>query len=251
MKQNRKQPRQSADLSEALSQRLNTYALAAGAAGVSLLALAQPAEAQVQFTTENIVMKRQSSILVDFDVVPEFIFYNNARPAALYSHLDVFPNGTAAVVVSATYLHSVLALTKGSKIGSSKNFGSYVVSSLGPNMVFSGLGNWVNVKDRYVGLRFQLSDGTHYGWARFSVQVTGKKIIATFTGYAYEETANTPIIAGDTGISSAKTSAHPQALLDAPLSLAPASQQPASLGMLALGAQGIPFWRKEQAAAAK
>lgn len=272
MKRNPKLQRQTANLSEAFRQLLDTYALAAGAAGVSLLALASPAEAAVQYTSENIVIKRQSTVVLDFDlsVAPQFYFRNEIGHATetggrfRYSLLDVRfvgPRPLGVVIGS----QGAAALSKSSKIGSSRRFQgctfeSSCIPDQGVPMVFftSGRGNgdsWANVGEKYLGLEFTLSDGTHYGWARFSVQTTSgvgqQKIIATFTGYAYEDVPNTPILAGATGGPSGKISARPQALLSAPLNSAPATQQPASLGMLALGAPGIPFWRKEQAAPAK
>jgi hypothetical protein len=48
-------------------------------------------------------------------------------------------------------------------------------------------GPWVNVKDRYLGLKFQIKGNTHYGWARLNVKVSKTTITATLTGYAYED----------------------------------------------------------------
>jgi len=60
-------------------------------------------------------------------------------------------------------------------------------------------GSWVNVKDRYLGIKFKIKDQIHYGWARLSVQVElPLTITATITGYAYESIPNKPIIAGRT-----------------------------------------------------
>ena len=85
-------------------------------------------------------------------------------------------------------------------------------------------GHWVNVKNRYLGLKFQIKGKTHYGWARLSVQAISQ-ISATLTGYAYETIANKPIIAGKTN--------GPDVI----------TVQPASLGHLAAGASAIPVWR--------
>ena len=57
-------------------------------------------------------------------------------------------------------------------------------------------GDWVNVSNRYLGLKFQIKGKTHYGWARLSVQVGFVYIDATLTGYAYETIAGKSIIAG-------------------------------------------------------
>ncbi len=57
-------------------------------------------------------------------------------------------------------------------------------------------GNWVGVKDKYLGLRFKMNGNTHYGWARLDVNA----IPDTFTikDYAYESTPGLGILAGDT-----------------------------------------------------
>jgi hypothetical protein len=49
-------PRKTADLSESVHQQLNMYVLAASAAGVGLLALAQSAEAKIVYTKTHVVI---------------------------------------------------------------------------------------------------------------------------------------------------------------------------------------------------
>jgi hypothetical protein len=46
-------PRKTANFSRSIHQQLNMYALAAGAAGVGVLALAQPAEAKIVYTANR------------------------------------------------------------------------------------------------------------------------------------------------------------------------------------------------------
>jgi len=46
-------PRRTADLSDSTHQQLNMYAVAAAAAGVGMLALAQPSEAKIVYTPAN------------------------------------------------------------------------------------------------------------------------------------------------------------------------------------------------------
>src|SRR6202521_2398300 len=47
-------PRRTSELSKSLHQQLNMYALAASAAGVGMLALAQPAEAKIIYTKTDV-----------------------------------------------------------------------------------------------------------------------------------------------------------------------------------------------------
>jgi hypothetical protein len=56
-------PRRTTNLPDSLHQQLNLYALAAGAAGVSLLALAQPSEAKIVYTPANVTLSPQNGIV--------------------------------------------------------------------------------------------------------------------------------------------------------------------------------------------
>ena len=94
-------------------------------------------------------------------------------------------------------------------------------------------GQWANagkgVRDRYLGLKFQINGETHFGWARLNVSVQSHgpaNVTATLTGYAYETVANKPIIAGKTKGADVIT------------------VQPATLGHLAAGASVIPARRR-------
>jgi hypothetical protein len=61
------------------------------------------------------------------------------------------------------------------------------------------VGSWINVNDRYLGVKFTINGETHYGWARLSVQaVPPITFTATLTGYAYETIRNKSISAGQT-----------------------------------------------------
>ena len=53
--------------------------------------------------------------------------------------------------------------------------------------------SWQERTDKYLGLRFQINEETHYGWARLDVSSPTKWIIKD---YAYNATPNMPILAG-------------------------------------------------------
>jgi hypothetical protein len=61
-------------------------------------------------------------------------------------------------------------------------------------------GSWNDVKNRYLGLRFNLKQKTHYGWARLNISCNPKnrRITALLTGYPYETIPNKPIVTGKT-----------------------------------------------------
>jgi len=91
-------------------------------------------------------------------------------------------------------------------------------------------GYWANVRNRYLGLKFEINGQIHYGWARLSVQRQQYHLTATLTGYAYETIPNTEIKAGQTSGGDDESSAG---------SSLPNSDnsQLSSLGALALGAR--------------
>lgn len=59
-------------------------------------------------------------------------------------------------------------------------------------------GAWQNVTNHYLGIKFQSSGRTHYGWARLSVTMGKFGPVVTLTGYAYETLAGQGITAGQT-----------------------------------------------------
>src|SRR5580704_11058437 len=63
----RSRPRRPASLSESVRQQLSVYALAASAAGVGVLALAQPAEGRIVYTKAHHSIGRGSSYNLDLN----------------------------------------------------------------------------------------------------------------------------------------------------------------------------------------
>jgi hypothetical protein len=88
-------------------------------------------------------------------------------------------------------------------------------------------GRFANTTAQYLGLRFTDNGAVHYGWMRLSVIADVTKfpsIIVKVSGYAYEATPDTAIVAGDRGHSTAQS---PQG-----------QQSGLTLGQLSLGAAG-------------
>ncbi len=192
---------------EPIQGRLNAYAAAASAAGVSLLALAQPAEAKVAYTRTHHVFETNHVFHLDLnhDGTADFILSNDHRSQSGGTAADMRVNAPRSngFAVSAPQGYAV-ALGRGAKIDSDRLFDSgfgvmqAVSTSTHGNETFKG--NWKNARHRYLGLKFSLAGKTHYGWARLSVHATADPahITATLTGYAYETIPNKPIIAGKT-----------------------------------------------------
>jgi hypothetical protein len=223
-------PRKTASLSKSLSHKLNMYALSATAAGVGALALAPPAEAKVIYTPVHHVIGRNERYKVSLNhaEIGDLTFVNTygCNDDYCVDALSAFPSAGNFVEGKDTLAY---ALDPGARIG--------------PKVVFSGqimalssssegtFGQWANVSNRYLGLKFNIKGKAHYGWLRLTVRLSGHaRVTATLTGYAYETVANKPIIAGKTKGPDVVT------------------VQPASLGHLAHGASSIPAWRVKPSA---
>jgi hypothetical protein len=109
-------------------------------------------------------------------------------------------------------------------------------------------GDWDNVTNRYLGLKFIIRGKLHYGWTRLNVQ-ENLFFTATLTGYAYENIAGKSIKAGQTKGAADEWDEEgfdTGASVMSPITDTP---QPAALGMLALVAQGVPLWRRKESLA--
>jgi hypothetical protein len=71
------------------------------------------------------------------------------------------------------------------------------VTPYGSNYNTISVGQFPGAGDKYMGVRFKLNNNTHYGWVRMSI--SQKSDTVTIKDFAYNATANTPILAGDTG----------------------------------------------------
>lgn len=235
------------------SKRLNLYAMAASAAGVSLLAMTQPMEAEIIFTPSHLVIGaggiHRYDLDVDGDGVTDFAIQAAHRcntDQCFYNLFDRMPpgNGIVARARGGGWSPEAEVLKRGTPIGSSRRFFAKNVSMA--SFYFGGggssaNGNWANVSNRFLGLSFKINGETHYGWARLSVKDANLEITAVITGYAYETEPNKPINAGDQGRGSdaGNTTGHPQG---ASVETAPTQKVP-TLGLLSLGALGLNEWR--------
>ncbi len=239
--------------SSALSRDIALYALAAGAAGVSVLAFAQSADAEVVYTPVHQAINRHEGFAIDLnnDGIVDFRIHNLFRvvteggfPYVRNFTLLVSP---ADGVQCGKDFQLAAALSSGAKIGPIEP--GRDVAFLADQLRTSGLGtyysgSWLNVSNRYLGLAFHIDGETHYGWARLSVRWNHKwAISAEITGYAYETEPNKPISAGDTGSRSAVDKSSPASeMYSNPM----AKERSAFFGALALGAGGLRVWRRTE-----
>jgi hypothetical protein len=247
------QSRQPIHLASGLDKTLLGYAAAAGAAGVSLLALVQPAEGKVIFTPSNIAIP-QNSGLVQFDLnhdgIPDFgisnVHFGDTRgiraPIGSYaSHITIVPaqaSNEVGAVLSARGTECAVEVGKGRRIGPHKNFqpNSLPMYSIAGSASNPGMPHcpWGDNDGGFLGLKFVVSGQTYYGWAHISISNANYSI----TGYAYEDTPNQPILSGATSGPDERTSLSADPVLPVP--------QAAGLGLLALGAPGLTFWRRPE-----
>jgi hypothetical protein len=223
-------------LQDGIQRRLNSYALAATAAGVGTLALTPIVEAKIVYTPAHRVMSTSNPhqfhpLDVNHDGVTDFTFdaYYEVGMSSQFAFLRCDP----AVGNSIWGGKDEAALRPGARVGPGRRYASHI--TMGRMFTFLGTrsgfyGPWANggkgVKDRYLGFKFAISGKIHYGWARLNVKVRKigniVNITALLTGYAYETIPNKAIIAGKTKGADVVT------------------LQPGSLGHLARGAAAIP-----------
>jgi hypothetical protein len=247
--------RQQFILSHPLQQRLNSYALAAGTAGVGVLAVTQPAAAKIVYTSAHAVITRDHSVALDLnhDGKNDFTFHETFLTTSSVGEdhsliLSVLPAHQNNEVWGKA--HHASALPAGVQIGPKGRFSvsrksmavDYYADGTGGSGTCAGL--WNNVKNRYLGLKFTIEGTTHFGWARLNVTCTtmygNHKVTGVLTGYAYETIPNKPIITGKTEGPEEGSVDEPNASLNAPTS------EPATLGLLAMGSPGLFVWRREE-----
>ncbi len=230
-------------LSSSLEHGLSSYALAASAAGVSLLALTQPAEGKIIYTHAHKFIGPRTTVPIDLnhDGVRDFSFRDKLYKAT-YSTTGILwgvparhKNQILGPPTSGN-VNSASALVSGAKVGPPGPF------SAGTKYMARGgnqggavpqtnnsvcYGPWPDGVSRFLGLKFDIKGQTHYGWARLKVycRYYPGEVWAYLTGYAYETIPNKPIIAGKT---------HGKDVI---------TLEPASLGHLARGASALSTWR--------
>ena len=251
-------PRKTASLSTSLHQRLNTYALAASAAGVGILALAQPALGEIIHTHMHKAIGRQG-VIIDFnhDGIGDFEIQPVTFPSDTLAMLAISQRGNRVFGGASQNFPPTVAtnLPGGYLLGqNNKKFksGQPFVTALGETgtakvLYFCGFysnchGPWSTASGGYLGFKFLIKGKVHYGWAR----LTGFRLQFGswfLDGYAYETIPNKPIIVGARGNDDAMIDGSDASF--APPAVAPVPK-PATLGALATGASGLSSWRQKE-----
>ena len=243
-------PHKAVRISDSLHRQLSVYALAAGAAGVGGLVLAQPAEGKIVYTPAHVNIAPNGGLaLLDLnhDGIPDFGLSNNLRTGSgSLASLKVVQGASANEIWGKGLpcypgYSCAAALPKGKKVGPKAQFQQDPKSGLFMVVLEheGSWGPWLDVKQAYLGLKFLIDGKTHFGWARLKLTVerTHKTITATLTGYAYETIPNKAIITGAT-----KEPDDTESAASVPMH----APRRATLGMLALGAPELSIWRREE-----
>lgn len=275
-------PKTPAKLSASMNHRLNAYALAAGAAGVAVLACSPPANAGVvcKNLSERILFTNtfplnpgdqtaapfniaQSTLLSTTSAYGRFFWWNRGF---------FIPNsGGAKLLLGANNLPANLAsgsvIGPGGQFGKGKSYGlmftygkGFLYDPQGHGTLVHHVGNFDLQKTNFVGFLFSKEGKVHYGWTRLQVtfQQKGraKLSIIHVLGWGYETTPNTAIVTGvcttDEASNSGRSfdgngagnaSSSPMRAMEA--GVASSVPRSATLGMLAGGSAGLAIWRKD------
>jgi hypothetical protein len=245
-------PRMMSHVSESLKKRLDLYSLAASTAGLSILALAQPAEAEIVYTAANIKITQNGGLIkfdLNHDGIPDFglsnVYFHSSFQANGFLKVEQAQSANEVWEVTSKGFLCASALPRNVRVGPKGHFQKDPKAGLA--MAFTNLegtyyGPWLKVKQAYLGLKFVVMGKIHFGWARVNVKFSSSSIAATLTGYAYETIPNKPIVTGKTqGPDEINAIGQP-----VPTAFTAPAPQRATLGLLALGSRGLSIWRREE-----
>jgi hypothetical protein len=219
-------------LSPSVQKLLNSYVLAASAAGVGALALAQPAKAEVVYTPTHFQLRGDLPFPLDLTHNGKATLFlmergfdeTGGNEYVQVCHKPWLNTGTGvwnclSTTLATNQLNQVkvttsgvaAALGKGISIQKGDRFGGKKGNTVRMGSVFyatnsPGKTTWRNpwvdggkgVKDRYLGIKFLIDGQFHFGWARLTVATTQHNFTTTITGYAYETVPGQAILTGET-----------------------------------------------------
>ena len=218
--------------SQALTER-RWVAYALGALGVA--ALTPSSSASIVYTKVNVTIS-EGVIPIDLDQDGKTDFKLHNYWAGTSSSVQVITiKGNTSDSVAAVIGHKKTIFEEASPVPLNYSIGSGVSKqfvNLKSNHAYIGGG----ITNQFLGLRFSINGQTHYGWARITTKGHGFQFATIqLTGFAYETTPNTAILAGDRGPGAKQ----------AEVEAVPGESGP-SLAMLSLGAPGLDIWRRRK-----
>ena len=239
-------------LRDSLHQHLHMYALSASAAGVSLLALAQPGEAEIIYTPAQVTLTPGQHYALDLnnDGITDFTLKNHTyvTTSGWWGYIVLrHPAGNEVAAHRVRYgfpwayaFRSGAHITKQARhfVPGQASMAKWAVGWWGSTKGGSWISAGNGVSNRYLGLKFKIDGQVHYGWARLSMGLSPWTV--TLTGYAYETIPNKTIFAGqEQGNDESGGQSGPTALTQP-------DQAPATLGALAQGAAALSLWRRHE-----
>lgn len=195
---------------ESLNKKLIMYSVAAG----MTLSLGSRAQADIKYTDidpDKVITQAENFQTNDYyldlnkDGTPEFKIFQSYSYTyyyySLYSYDSVkaLPINNGLALINATGDNNyVAALNSNDLISSQQNFGTHhILGGLSYYETSPG-GEWPDMGNRFMGVKFKIGENIHYGWVRLSVSDLCTKF--TVYDYAYEDEPGKAIKAGDTGI---------------------------------------------------
>jgi hypothetical protein len=234
-------------VSPSLHNKLNAYALGATAAGVAVLAIVPPATAEIVYTPANHEIRPNRGgtgffLDLNHDGINDFLIVNFYSTTSAILNVWVSPEQVGNEIFSNGAGYAA-AIPAGVAIGSSGRF--HPAQSLGMANDDFPVGNcqgpWKDARNKYLGLKFEISGEVHFGWARLSVTCfTPRAARVLLTGYAYETVVNAPIVTGQTSGTAEDAALTPSEVIR------PENSRVAPLSLLALGSSGLAAWRREE-----
>jgi hypothetical protein len=214
--------RKASSLNDQLNKRLLAYMATASAAGVSMLAMTQSADAKVVYTPTDRTIVQGSRLDLNNDGIPDYAFHSNLNICGTCGYFEIQALKFNKIMSGGNPLASGISVGPDAKFRAG---GAIMVDWCSCSGNPGTGGPWLGIQNEYMGFEFNIKGAAHFGWARFSVTDKGG---ITLTGYAYETVSLKPIVTGDTQGADEDSAAEP----------APAASRPSSLGSLALGVAG-------------
>ncbi len=164
-------------------------------AGYSALAAAMLTGAQgkaeiIKYSSGAVINSNGQSVNLDFDKIDGddlnlFLFSSTFAKSFQVKNLDNDSGGAFLAATFGIYVNA-FALNQSSSIGTDN--ANWIAGRNGIGFLcYSSTGYWNNQSNKYLGVRFDISGQTHYGWVKMSCDGTS----LTIHEYAYENTPNT------------------------------------------------------------
>jgi hypothetical protein len=214
---------------ETFEKRWRAYAAGAGAAAAGLLAFAPPAAGRIVVVPAHVSLG-STPFPIDIEGTTVFTFTRLLTHYACCTYgARLYVSAASGAGVVAHGRNQAAALKFGAAIRTADQFegGRPALATFeAHDSRYYSYGPFANTTKRFLGLKFELHGQVYYGWAGFGTVHAQEPTV--LTAYAYETEPNTPIYAGQSSDDDSVGEIPPQ---------------PATLGLLALGAPGLDIWR--------